>query len=242
MTEIHPGPFGLVSDAHGNPFGLRVAYEQLLERGARTIFFLGDAVGYLPLEGEVVEFLRKSASVCVSGNHEAMLLDRLPRRADEVYRLAAAKDRMSPANLEEIASWPDRRVVADSRAPDRRLWLAHGAPHDPLRAYVYPDSDMTFIDGLDCAAFACGHTHRAFVRRRGEKLVVNCGSAGLPRDGSGSASCALLDLAILDCEILRQPFDVDRLLDACSRVEPPHAEVVAALQRRLAANATGGVA
>jgi predicted phosphodiesterase len=234
MSETYPGPFGLVSDAHGNPYGLRAACELLQERGARTIFFLGDAVGYLPLETEVLDVLRAIPSVCVSGNHEAMLLGRLPCRLDEVYRLAAARSRMSTADRDEIGSWPDRRVVADSRAPGRKLMLMHGAPQDPLRSYVYPDSDLSFADTLDCEAFASGHTHRAFQRRRGAKLVVNCGSVGLPRDVGGLASCVLLDLAAFECEVLRVPFDVDHLLSACAAVEMPHADVVALLRRRMA--------
>jgi predicted phosphodiesterase len=241
MTETHPGPFGILSDAHGNPYGLRAALEMLRTRGAKTVFFLGDAVGYLPLEGEVIELLRKTASVCVSGNHEAMLLDRMPRRADDICRLAAARARMSSADLDELRSWPDRRLVADSRAPSRRLSLAHGAPNDPLRTYVYPNSDVAFIDDLDCAAFACGHTHHAFVRRRGEKLVVNCGSVGLPRDVSGMASCVFLDLVTLEYEILRRHFDVDRLLEESSRVAPPHADVVAILRRHLVADVAGRI-
>lgn len=239
MTDIHPGPFGLVSDAHGNPFGLQAALGLLRKRGARTIFFLGDAVGYLPLESEVIELLRGAGAICVCGNHEAMLLRNLPCNSDGVYRLTAARSRLGPGDLREIGSWPDRRAVADSRSPNCTLVLAHGSPSDPLQGYLYPDADMAFIDELDCVALGCGHTHRAFVSRRGEKLIVNCGSVGLPRDIGGSASCALLDLATLECEILRQPFDVDRLLDECGRVEPPHAEVVTALRRHFVADLVG---
>jgi hypothetical protein len=183
------------------------------------------------LESEVLRLLHDYGAVCISGNHEAMLLNRLPRRADEVYRLAAARTRLSVAQLEDIASWPERRIVADQRLPVRTLLLVHGSPSDPLNAYLQRDSDLSFIDHLDVAAIACGHTHRPFVARRKTKLVANCGSVGLPRDSGGSASCAFLDLVALDCEILRAPFDVLRLLGDCDRVEPPHTRVVAILRR-----------
>jgi predicted phosphodiesterase len=231
MIELHTGPFGLISDAHGNPFGLQAACDELRERGARTIIFLGDAVGYLPLECDVIGLLRRAQAVCVRGNHEAMLLGELPCRADEVYRLEAARARLAAEDLEFIASWPDRRLIADSRAPDRTLIAVHGSPLDPLSAYVYADSDLSFVDDIDCAALACGHTHRAFVARRGTKMIVNCGSVGLPRDVGASASSALLDLAELRCEIVRRAFDAGRLLDACNRIEPPHPDVVARLSR-----------
>jgi predicted phosphodiesterase len=239
MIELHPGPFGLLSDAHGNPHGLRAALQALRIRGAQTIFFLGDAVGYLPLEQGIMALLREAGAVCISGNHEAMLLGRLACRADDIYRLSAARARLSAADLEVLASWPDLRLVADSRASDRTLLLAHGSPSSPLKDYIYPDSDLAFLDDLNAAAFACGHTHRAFVARRGVKLIVNCGSVGLPRDSGGMASCALLDLATFQCEILRLPFDVDLLIEECDRVERPHEKALSTLRRPAGVSTAG---
>jgi len=231
MTELYPGPFGLVSDAHGNPHGLRTALDLLRGRGVKTIFFLGDAVGYLPLEGEVLCLLRAAGAICIAGNHEAMLMGRLPCRADEVYRIAAARARLSAQEIDEMRAWPDQRLIADERTPDRSLLLVHGSPADPLQDYVYPDSDLRFVDDLDATGVACGQTHRPFIAERSSKIVVNCGSVGLPRDIGNSASCARVDLTQMRCEILRGRFDVGRLLDECERIEPPHPGVVAVLHR-----------
>jgi predicted phosphodiesterase len=238
VTEVYPGPFGFVSDAHGNPLGMRVALDLLRGHGARTIFFLGDAVGYLPLEREVLRLLREVKAICISGNHEAMLLDRLPRRADHVYRIAAARARLTSAEIREMSTWPDRRIVADSAAPERLLLLVHGSPMDPLEDYVYPDSDLSFIDGLDVTAIACGQTHRPFVARRGNKLVINSGSAGLPRDVGCSASCAVMNAATLECVILRKRFDPECLLNECARIAAPHPSVIAVLRRNIDAAAS----
>jgi predicted phosphodiesterase len=239
MIELYPGPFGLVSDAHGNPIGLQVALELLRSRGAETIFFLGDAVGYLPLEREVLRLLREADAICIAGNHEAMLLGRLPRRADHIYRIAAARARLLPAEIDQIAAWPDQRIVADQAAPERRLLLVHGSPKDPLQDYVYPDSDLSFIDSLEATAVACGQTHRPFVAQRGDKLVINTGSAGLPRDTGCSASCAMFDATTLQCDILRQRFDIEHLFDACGGIAAPHPSVIAVLRRNGDAPAGG---
>ena len=45
---------GLLSDAHGNPDGLANCISVLRSRGAERLFFLGDAVGYLPRWLEVL--------------------------------------------------------------------------------------------------------------------------------------------------------------------------------------------
>lgn len=231
MKTLYPGPFGLVSDAHGNPRGLRAVLDELAEREVRTIFFLGDALGYLPLEAEVLTILREIDAVCVSGNHEAMLLDRLPCARDDVYHLGAVRNRLSSNDKAFVHSWPDVRLVGDLREPGHTMLMAHGSPIDPLTAYVYPDSDLAFLDDLEFDVFACGHTHRAFHARRGAKLAVNCGSAGMPRDIGGVASCAFVDLPQLHCDIIRAEFDVESLISECMRVETPHPSVLASLRR-----------
>jgi len=89
---------GLLSDAHGNPLGLRSCLAALRAAGAAQVYFLGDAVGYLPGEAEVIEILRSEGVICQRGNHEGMLLGDLdldPGR-DRVYGLAAVRERMPP--------------------------------------------------------------------------------------------------------------------------------------------------
>ena len=39
---------GILSDAHGNPHGLNRCLTALKREGAERLYFLGDAVGYLP--------------------------------------------------------------------------------------------------------------------------------------------------------------------------------------------------
>src|SRR5690242_10324659 len=88
---------GLLSDAHGNPLGLRRCLAVLRAAGVGPLYFLGDAVGYLPGEGEVIRTLAEAGAVCVRGNHEGMLLGELPLDPvrDGAYRLSAARDRMA---------------------------------------------------------------------------------------------------------------------------------------------------
>ncbi len=104
---------GLLSDAHGNPLGLRSSLAALRVAGAGTIYFLGDAVGYLPGETEVIEVLVSEGVICQRGNHEGMLLGDLPLDADRdrSYMLAAVRERM-PSHLRAVlAGRPDVREI-----------------------------------------------------------------------------------------------------------------------------------
>jgi predicted phosphodiesterase len=217
-------PWGIVSDAHGNPAGLEECLHALTAAGAERLFFLGDAVGYLPLESEVVQLLEDSGAECIAGNHEAMLLGRLPldARRDEVYGLAAAAERLPPEHLARIAEWPDRLL----RGSGDEILMVHGGPYDPWRQYVYQETDIAGFAELGYRAIFLGQTHRPFIRRAGETLVVNVGSCGLPRDIPGMSSCVLYDPIANSARILRRPFDGAALIERAERV----AQVASAVQ------------
>jgi predicted phosphodiesterase len=201
---------GFVSDAHGNPAGLEGCLDAIESQGAERIYFLGDAVGYLPEENAVLDLLRSRDALCLRGNHEAMLLGELaiPEGRDTVYRLAEARARVQTRHRAWIQDWPNRVEV---ELDGCRFLLVHGSPVDPLQGYVYPDSDLTPIRALPFDAVVMGHTHRPFVASAGPVTAMNAGSSGMPRDVGNLASCALYDTATRAGEILRVAFDAANL-------------------------------
>ena len=203
---------GLLADAHGNSIGLLVCLDALQRHGVDDVYFLGDAVGYLPGEAHVLDTLRAASVVCQKGNHEAMLLGELPLPADKdrVYRLAAVRTRMSARDYEEIRSWPTSREIS---AAGRRLLLLHGSPVEPLTGYVYPDSDLTSFASMPYDAVLMANTHRAFVGRSASTLVANVGSCGLPRDRGDLLAYAVYDFADNACTVFRKRFDHARLIE-----------------------------
>lgn len=220
---------GVLSDAHGNPQALEACLEALAARGADRLVFLGDAVGYLPGDVAVVDRLAEVGATCLMGNHEAMMLGLLPLpdKAEAVYRLRPAAARLGRARLERLgAMHPEHMETIDGRA----LMFVHGSPDDPLTEYLYPETDLSRFAGWADMVFA-GHTHRPFDRQAGSTRVINVGSCGLPRDAGDTASACLYDTATGVSELLRVPFDVDRVLRECAEA-PPHEGVVRVLRRR----------
>jgi predicted phosphodiesterase len=202
---------GLLADAHGNPYGLRACIDALKMRGAESLYFLGDAIGYLPLAEEVLEILRVEGVMCQLGNHEAMLCGMIPLspEKDQIYQLGVLLERLSPDQIKEISLWPSWRSFATEFS---RITLLHGGPTKILTEYVYPDSDLSQFSKYDSEVFFLGNTHIPFVANVGGTRVVNVGSCGLPRDGSTDASCALFDLKTNEIELLRVKFDAEALL------------------------------
>jgi len=220
---------GFVSDAHGNPHGLELCLAELKRAGAEEVYFLGDSVGYLPSEMEVIRLLERERTKCIKGNHEALLLGELPKNndAEPIYRLNDASARMSPELKDVIASWP---LTRELNVCGKRIFLVHGRPSNPLEGYLYEDGTIQSGEAGSNDVIVMGHTHRPFIRREQNALWLNAGSCGLPRDIGGLASCLVYDASSDSAEVLRVRMDVDRFLATCSE-ENVSKEVVSCLYR-----------
>ncbi len=220
---------GFLADAHGNPSGLSACLARLREEGSDRIYFLGDAVGYLPGEAETLEWLRSASARCIRGNHEAMLLGELPipERSEALYRLTDVRARLKSSDRAWIASWPKEiREEIDGQT----FWFMHGSPADRLCGYVYPDGDFSSLDGLAHDLLVLANTHYPMVAKRGRTLILNPGSCGLPRDFGDRPSCAVYDTQTREARIIRLRMNPERVLARFDR-SLIHPDVAACLFR-----------
>lgn len=225
------GKIGLLADAHGNHYGLRACIDALRGREAEALYFLGDAVGYLPFAEEVLTILRAEDVICQLGNHEAMLCGLLPlsKEKDVIYQLGMLLERLPPATIHEISLWPSQRSFIVNSV---QVTLLHGGPSNALTEYVYPNSNLSRFADLNSDIVFVGNTHIPFTSTVGTTRVVNVGSCGLPRDGTNEASCVLFDPVKSTIELLRIRFDASALISEALRRGP----VADAVIRRLINN------
>ncbi len=200
------------SDIHAN----LVALETVLAHAGPVdaYWFLGDAVGYGPEPNAVLERLRALPHcVCLLGNHDAAVVDRLPlgwfnldaQRALQWTRHVLTDD--NRAFLQGLEPWQVQGEVL----------LAHGSPRDPLEEYLLSeDAARASFRRLAQPYAFIGHSHiplawvqRApdqveLVRPRAQdygrpfalpatKTILNPGSVGQPRDGDPRAAYAVYD-------------------------------------------------
>lgn len=191
-----------LSDAHGNAVSTRRCLEAVAALGIDSIHFLGDVVGYLPGECEALELLETHRACCQAGNHEAMVLGRLPVKPENEaqYQHRAAASRLGVGRLAVLREWPDRREIA---VGGQRVLLVHGSPIEPLEGTYYPDTPLGPLTHLPYELVVMGHTHRPFVSRVGHLIVVNAGSCGLPRDQGDAPAFAIYDSDRHTAEICR---------------------------------------
>ena len=195
---------GLISDAHGNSQAFDRGISLLIAQGAKHLYFLGDAIGYVPSTAVLDSLARLGGGVqCIRGNHEAMLLEgQCDPARERVYQLEGLRPSLTTRQLEMISSWPAlRREVVSGL----KMLLVHGSPADPTYGYVYPDTDLAgFAPDADWVFM--GNTHHPFIREHAGTCYVNIGSCGMPRDDGRYGSVALIDTKARCARILR--FDI----------------------------------
>jgi putative phosphoesterase len=177
---------GIVADLHCNHEGLLRALEIIGD--ADELVCLGDSICDFRFSNEVVAILRDRGAQAILGNHEEGFLGPLGACA----RAATWIDR-------SLLGWlADRPQSLWLKIGDKKLLAVHSTPWEPRGAYVYPHSTQLARFAEAEADFVLyGHTHHQLVRRLGQVLVINPGSAGEARDPGNDRrlSCAVLDTA-----------------------------------------------
>ena len=201
----------IVSDIHSNLEAFQSVLNDANSRsGFDEIWSLGDLIGYGPDPSAVIDLLRQHEHKAVIGNHDLASIDRLS--------LEAFNPHAKEANL-----WTGRQLEADERAfldqqpqviEEGEFLMCHGSPRDPVWEYVVSiNAAVASFNHFDTYRCLLGHSHIPFIcKPKGdnsaefltpqldvplplntEKMIINPGGVGQPRDGDPRASYALYD-------------------------------------------------
>lgn len=222
--------YGLLSDVHANLPALLAVLGAFRQREIDTYVCAGDVVGYGPHPAECIAAVDALKAAWILGNHELMLLGRLPR--DRAGPLARRTIEWTRAVL------PGHTLRRLDRLPltaelEGGVIVAHGSLNDPsLRITRHPQM-VSELDQLgqqhpQAWLLVLGHTHRVFVANSRTELrwaglrprvrltadtryIVNPGSVGQSRGYLGGARAAVLDTATRTLELLAVRYDTSSL-------------------------------
>lgn len=185
---------GVISDVHGDPVALELAWAHLLVMGADRIVCAGDLVGYGPYPDQVVAFIQDREIASVRGNHDRWALERGLGVADEFGGGMPSRE-----TLEFLSSLPFDLQVADGSTIGV---IVHGSPRSDMefvnRSTHVPDVLRNDLATLGSDLLVVGHTHRPMWYRCPEGLVVNPGSLVSMPVVKTSRTFALIDLDTLE--------------------------------------------
>jgi predicted phosphodiesterase len=225
----------VLSDIHGNLPALEAVLAALSPYDA--LWQLGDIVGYGPQPDEVVARLVEEKAVGVRGNHDSAAIGALDTDAfndDARTAIEWTAQSITPPTRDWLTALPLTMV-------DEPFTLVHGSPRDPTWEYVYSAgvarANLPLFATTHCLV---GHTHvpLVFRQRSGkvdgvhvkgdmtyalgvERLVLNPGSVGQPRDGDPRASALLLDTDAGTLEWHRVEYPIERVQKLMEQLNLP---------------------
>jgi diadenosine tetraphosphatase ApaH/serine/threonine PP2A family protein phosphatase len=228
----------LLSDVHGNLPAFQAVIDDVRAVGVDQIWNLGDLVGYGAQPDECVALARETCDLCLIGNHDLVVIDKL--KIDDFS-----------ANAATAALWTRDHINSDTReflttleskneAGEMKLY--HASPRDPVWEYVLSVGlAEACIAAMPGRLGAVGHSHVAlwFWRNEGGRTIgeqagadvqmdlskgewlLNPGGVGQPRDGDPRAAWVLLDLEKLTAQWKRVDYPIDRAAKAIEEAGLP---------------------
>jgi len=216
--------FAILADIHSNLAAFESVLKDLETRGGfDKIWCLGDMVGYGPQPNECIARLRQFDHVCIAGNHDWAAIGKID--TFEFNPVAAI-----------AAQWTAQELIAASRdyLTDLPLilnvdgfTLAHGSPREPIWEYLLSLSTAKEnFDYFETPYCLVGHSHVPLVFEldgtqvmlrelvatefvvSSNRLIINPGSVGQPRDGDPRASYAVYDSGTRVISHYRVEYDI----------------------------------
>lgn len=183
--------FIVFSDLHGNSDALDAFLNQIQQESYDRLIFCGDIFGYYYNQHEIIARLEQLEDlIWLKGNHDEYFLELFYGKKPEDdfvkkygHSYSDVKNRFSKSECEKIERLKSECVISEQ---DCKIGIFHGTPQNSLEGRLYPRDlieDPQIYQQYDIVIL--GHTHCRMKRSEGNTLVVNSGSLGQPRDGSG---------------------------------------------------------
>ena len=200
----------ILSDIHSNLEALTTVMDDAVVRGGfDVVWCLGDLVGYGPDPGACVQLVRRYDLLGVAGNHDLAAV--WNRNADDFNYAAKAAiqwtaDQLSDEETDFLANLP---TVVTAQP----FTLVHGSLRAPVDEYLLDqNSALATLKLMQTPFCLVGHSHLSFICRENEgspmflqftedevfplgeeRLIINPGGVGQPRDRDPRPSYAIYD-------------------------------------------------
>jgi predicted phosphodiesterase len=224
--------YGVISDIHGNLEALEAVLEYLEKEKVDKYICGGDIVGYGANPNECIEIVRGLKALTVLGNHDAASLGLKALNWFNIYAREAiiwTSKKLTKESRDYLKSLP-KIATTSSLDKEASFTLVHGSPRNSLDEYLLGKVELEEnLSLFDTSVLLVGHTHIPLyfyserVRQTSgeglskvklenkEKLIVNVGSVGQPRDGDPRASLAIYNSELKEIEIKRTPYNIPKV-------------------------------
>ena len=213
--------YALISDVHANLEALNAVMDEIESMNINQIFCLGDTIGYGANPEECANIIQEKCDICLMGNHEAAVVGNLDISYFTQYAKDAAlwtREHISKETLRWAINLPLLSTM-------HNFTLIHGSLYQPeMFNYVQTIADAEHnFKALETEILFLGHSHQplAFFNTEpmtytlgpeieldnSDKVIVNIGSVGQPRDENPLSCFAVYDSDENIVELFRVKYD-----------------------------------
>ncbi len=167
--------FAIISDIHSNLEALTTVLADIEKRSIKTIYCLGDVIGYGPNPKECLDMVIEKTKWCVLGNHDyavfyeptnfnygAEQASFWTREVMETEQHADSRNR----HWDFLGRLPMRRTLKAKLGTNAAIIdFVHASPRKPINEYIFPDDVYTnplkvslLFERVNHICFV-GHTH-----------------------------------------------------------------------------------
>lgn len=186
----------VISDIHGNLYSLIKVLEDIDSQNVDSIICLGDLVGYGPHPNEVIALIRKRNILCIKGNYDASVVDNAYTYIRDTninsFSLPWTVEELRVSNRYFLDNLPDNMLI---NILGKKVQFVHGSPNkiNEYLTHNYDELD-NIMEKFDGDVLVCAHTHIPYIKEfNNNKLLVNDGSVGKPKNGSPNSTYVILD-------------------------------------------------
>ncbi len=224
----------LISDIHSNLEAFQAVLADIRQQGITEIYCLGDIIGYGPNPVECIDLVMKCNFVLLGQSRSGRLVRsrgfQFGRRAGDLLDPRTARKRLGNRRG-KMRRWEFLGELPRNRRENGFMFV-HGSPRNPLNEYVFPEDiynqrKMEKLFSLVEKYCFQGHTHVPGVFTQSlnflspedigeayqlgaEKVMINVGSVGQPRDGNRKACYVVLEEGVVNFRRIDYPAEITR--------------------------------
>lgn len=222
----------VISDIHGNLEALEAVLDDIQNQNINQVYCLGDVIGYGPNPRECIDRCQKF-DLCLLGNHDnGALFDPEGFSSGAERAIFWTRRQLEDTSVNDAKRrWDFLAQLARTHRENGTMFV-HGSPRSPLNEYVFPEDvynqrkierifgfiqhycfqGHTHVPGIftDNCRFYYPHEVSMNYELNDNKVMINVGSVGQPRDNDPRSCYVVLDDCHVEFRRVEYPVQVTR--------------------------------
>ena len=213
----------VLSDIHSNYHAFRACYEDAVKCGVESFIFLGDYVSDLAEPQKtldlVYEIQSKYPTFCLLGNRERYMLEcedgtNSFTRGSKSGSLLFTYDHLRKKDLDFFKGL---KISDTIEIEGVKMEIAHASMDNDRRYFDSNDGrTVEIFPQMKCNYLLTGHSHKQYIQREADKMIINPGSVGIPQGGTRWPKYAMLKIVRdnVSCNLREVSYDMGDAIHA----------------------------